>query len=199
LRELLEAMGAWDAEWEPLGKRSADYVRRGPLREADWLIAHGTYLDETDYWQLRPQAAPDGQRVAVAYCPRSTAYFGHGPHPFRALLERGAVVCLGTDSLASARSLSMLDEMKQIQSEHPDLPAALSLTMATLSGAWALRREQEVGSLLPGKRADCAIVAFGGARAADPHDLLTRPLSLVVATMIGGRFVSGRGRYREPV
>ena len=40
-----------------------------PLRNADWLIAHGTYLDPSEFWQLRPEAAPDGHRVAVAFCP----------------------------------------------------------------------------------------------------------------------------------
>jgi cytosine/adenosine deaminase-related metal-dependent hydrolase len=65
-----------------------------------------------EFWQLRPEAAPDGQRVAVAYCPRTHARFGHAPHPFRAMLRRGVVVCLGTDSLASAPSLSLLDEIR---------------------------------------------------------------------------------------
>lgn len=191
LRDLLESIDAWGEGWEPLGSRSADYVRRGPLRDSDWLIAHGTYLDETDFWQLRPQAAPKQQRVAVVYCPRSTAYFGHGPHPYQQILERGAVVCLGTDSLASAPSLSMLEEMRFLQTTDRSLPAALILTMATLSGAWALRREQEVGSLLPEKRADLAIIALPEAKPSDPHDLLTHAGATVAGTMIDGRFVAG--------
>ena len=69
LRQFLEDLGAWDDDWEPIGPRPADYVRRGDLRNADWLIAHGTYFDPSDFWQLRPEAAPDGHRVAVAYLP----------------------------------------------------------------------------------------------------------------------------------
>ena len=112
LRSFLEELGAWDPDWEPIGPRPADYVRRGELRNADWLIAHATYLEPDDFWQIRPEAAPEGHRVAVAYCPRTHARFGHAPHPYRALLERGAIVCLGTDSLASADSLSILDELR---------------------------------------------------------------------------------------
>ena len=67
LRSFLEDLGAWDDDWEPIGPRPADYVRRGELRNADWLIAHGTYLEPDDFWQLRPEAAPDGRRVAVAF------------------------------------------------------------------------------------------------------------------------------------
>ena len=85
----LEDLGAWDDDWEPIGPRPADYVRRGELRHADWLIAHGTYLDPSEFWQLRPEAAPDDHRVAVAFCPRTHARFGHAPHPYRAMLERG--------------------------------------------------------------------------------------------------------------
>ncbi len=58
LRRFLEDLGAWDDEWEPLGSRPSDYVRKGDLRKADWVIAHGNYLDPEDYWQLRPEAAP---------------------------------------------------------------------------------------------------------------------------------------------
>ena len=138
LRSFLEDLGAWDDDWEPIGPRPADYVRKGELRNADWLIAHGTYLEPDDFWQLRPEAAPDGRRVAIAFCPRTHARFGHAPHPYRALLERGAIVCLGTDSLASSPSLSILDEMRFLHSRDESLSGELLLTMATLFGAWAL-------------------------------------------------------------
>lgn len=190
-RAFLEDLGAWDEDWEPIGPRPADYVRRRDLRRADWLVAHGTYFDPSEFWQLRPAAAPDGQRVAIAYCPRTHARFGHAPHPFRAMLERGVVVCLGTDSRASSPSLSVLDETRFLHRQSPDLGGALLLTMATLFGAWALRSELETGSLKPGKFADLAVVALPDRETADPHDLLLESDLPVRATMIGGRFVSG--------
>ena len=135
LRGFLEDLGAWDDDWEPIGPRPADYVRKGELRNADWLIAHGTYLEPDDFWQLRPEAAPEGHRVAVAFCPRTHARFGHAPHPYRALLERGAIVCLGTDSLASSR-----------QPEHPRRdafparPRRVALRRALVDHGDSLRR-----------------------------------------------------------
>ncbi|MGE3820647.1 MAG: amidohydrolase family protein, partial [Isosphaeraceae bacterium] len=119
LRTFLEELGAWDDDWEPVGPRPSDYVRKKELRDADWLIAHGTYYDPSEFWQLRPEAAPNGRRVAVAYCPRTHARFGHAPHPFRAMLERGVVVCLGTDSLASSPSLCILDEGRFLKRRDP--------------------------------------------------------------------------------
>jgi len=191
LRRFLEDLGAWDDDWEPIGPGPADYIRKGKLRHASWLIAHGTYLPPDAFWQLRPEAAPDGQRVAVAYCPRTHARFGHAPHPFRAMLERGAIVCLGTDSLASAPSLGVLDEARFLRRLDPSLPGPLLLTMATLFGAWALRAETVTGSLRPGKSADLAVVALPDRDEADPHALLFDSDLPVLATAFEGTFHTG--------
>jgi aminodeoxyfutalosine deaminase len=192
LRTFLEELGAWDDDWEPIGPRPGDYVRRGALRNADWLIAHGTYFDPSEFWQLRPQAAPGGHRVAIAFCPRTHARFGHAPHPFRAMLRRGVVVCLGTDSLASSPSLSILDEVRFLHRSDPSLGGPLLLTMATLFGAWALRAETKTGSLKAGKSADLAIVPLPDRDARDPHDLLLDSDRPVIATVFEGNLVSGR-------
>ena len=191
LRGFLEELGAWDDDWEPIGPRPADYVRKGELRNADWLIAHGTYLEPDDFWQLRPEAAPEGHRVAVAFCPRTHARFGHAPHPYRALLERGAIVCLGTDSMASSESLSILDELRFLHSRDESLSGELLLTMATLFGAWALRAETTTGSIKPGKSADLAIITLPDREEKDPFGLLFESDLPVVGTVFEGDFVNG--------
>ena len=191
IRGFLEEIGAWSDDWEPIGPRPADYVRRGELRNADWLIAHGNYLEPDDFWQLRPEAGPDGHRVAVAFCPRTHAGFGHAPHPYRAMLERGVIVCLGTDSLASCDSLSILDEMRFLHRYDELLSGSLLLTMATLFGAWALRGETRTGSLKPGKSADLAIVALPNREEADPFKLLLDSDLPVIATVFEGDLVAG--------
>jgi cytosine/adenosine deaminase-related metal-dependent hydrolase len=191
LREFLEDLGAWDESWEPIGPRPADYVRRDQLRRSDWLIAHGTYLDEADFWQLRPEAAPQGQRVAVAFCPRTHARFGHAPHPYREMLKRGVIVCLGTDSRASSPSLSILDEMRFLHRSDPSLSGPLLFTMATLFGAWALRADSVTGSLKPGKSADLTMIALPDREAADPHQLVLDSELPVVGSVFEGEFVTG--------
>ena len=194
LRDFLEDIGAWDDEWEPIGPRPTDYVRKGELRQADWLIAHGTYIDPSEFWQFRAEAAPDGHRIALVYCPRTHARFGHAAHPYRALLEKGAVVCLGTDSLASSPSLSILDEMRFLHGRDPSLGGPLLLTMGTLFGAWALRSEQSAGSLTVGKRADLAIVGLPDREAPDPNELLLESAEPVLGTMFAGAFRTGPWR-----
>jgi aminodeoxyfutalosine deaminase len=191
LRRFLEDLGAWDDDWEPIGPRPADYVRHSELRHADWLIAHGTYFDPSDFWQLRPEAAPNGHRVSVAFCPRTHARFGHAPHPYRAMLEQGVVVCLGTDSLASSPSLSILDEVRFLHRRDPSLSGQLLLTMATLFGAWALRAETVTGSLRPGKSADLAIIPLPNQTEPDPYRLFLESDEPILATVYEGDFVTG--------
>ncbi|AGA30181.1 amidohydrolase family protein [Singulisphaera acidiphila] len=191
LRTFLETLGAWDEEWEPISPRPADYVRRGELRNADWLIAHGTYLEPSEFWQFRPEAAPNNHRVAIAFCPRTHARFGHAPHPYRAMLERGVVVCLGTDSLASSPTLSVLDEIRFLHRRDDSLNGPLLLTMGTLFGAWALRAETTTGSLKVGKSADLAVIDLPDREDPDPHHLLLESDLPVAATMFEGKFVSG--------
>ncbi|OJW14406.1 MAG: amidohydrolase [Planctomycetales bacterium 71-10] len=191
LRGFLEEIGAWDDEWEPVGPRPADYIRKGELRDADWLVAHGTYIEPSEFWQLRPEASAKGQRVAVAYCPRTNARFGHHAHPYRALLEKGAIVCLGTDSLASSPSLGILDEMRFLHACDGSLSGELLLTMGTLFGAWALRAEAATGTLRAGKSADMAVVRLPARDEADPYMLLLESDLPVVATVFEGEFVAG--------
>ncbi len=196
LREFLEEIGAWDPEWEPAGPSPVDYLRLSALRDSDWLIAHGTYFHPDEFWSLRPSASgsESDRRIAVAYCPRTHARFGQAPHPYRALLERGVIVCLGTDGLASSPTLSILDEARFLHRRDRSLSGKLLLTMATLFGAWAMRIDDIVGSIAPRKRADFAIVALPNEENADPYSLLFDHEGPVVGTMSDGQFVSGPWR-----
>jgi 5-methylthioadenosine/S-adenosylhomocysteine deaminase len=105
--------------------------------------------------------------VAVAHCPRSNGYLGCGIAPLTSLLAAGLRVGIGTDSPASTPSFDMFEELRsavifaRARERNPQvLTAARALELATLGSARALGIENEVGSLLPGKRADIAIVAL---------------------------------------
>jgi cytosine/adenosine deaminase-related metal-dependent hydrolase len=196
LRSFLEDIGAWDDDWEPVGPSPADYLRQGELRRSDWLVAHGTYLNPDEFWGLRAPG-DDDRRLAVAFCPRTHARFGHDPHPYREMLERGVIVCLGTDGLASSPTLSVLDEVRFLHARDPSLSGPLLLTMATLFGAWALRLDEFVGTLTPGKRADLAVVALPDRDTDDPHELILEGDGPVVATMIDGEFVARQEAKEE--
>ena len=68
------------------------------------------------------------------------------------LRRRGETICVGTDSLASNDSLSIVEELKAI----PDVPLPELYAWATINGARALGMESDMGSVEVGKR--CGLV-----------------------------------------
>ena len=81
-------------------------------------------------------------------CPRSNRYISRLEPPVALLRSLGARICLGTDSLASNRSLSLLDELRALGG----VPLRESLRWATLGGAEALGLDDALGTVAPGKR-----------------------------------------------
>ena len=77
LVELLSDLGVWRDGIIPRGTRPLDSLRS--MAGLDRVvIAHGNYLDdeEIDFVAGR-------RNFAVAYCPRTHAFFGHAEHPWR--------------------------------------------------------------------------------------------------------------------
>lgn len=87
-------------------------------------------------------------KPSIVYCPRSHAYFSHEEYPLGDLLKTGANLCLGTDSLASNDSLSMLDELRAARAAHPALDAATLFKMATVNGRKALEISPDAADLV---------------------------------------------------
>jgi 5-methylthioadenosine/S-adenosylhomocysteine deaminase len=143
-------------------------------------------------------------RTGVAHCPRSNAALGCGVAPLAELREAGARVGVGTDSPASAPSFDFFDELRNVllsaraRAQRPGaLSAAEALELGTLGGARALGLDAEVGSLVPGKRADLAVVSL----AESPYAPIEDPAGALV---FGGSpermlatFVDGEPRYEK--
>ena len=84
-----------------------------------------------------------------ALCPRSNNYIsGIEPRSVNLLRACGLNICIGTDSLASNWSLSMMEELKMFR----DIPLAELLQWATINGAKALGIDDKFGTLEVGKR-----------------------------------------------
>jgi cytosine/adenosine deaminase-related metal-dependent hydrolase len=77
-------------------------------------------------------------------------------------LDAGINVALGTDSLASNDSLSMIDEMRFLCQIRKDISAEEIFQAATLNGAKALGFDGVLGRLRKGYWADMTVVKFPG-------------------------------------
>ncbi len=140
------------------------------------LIIHANYATEDDtQWLARVEAT-------VVHCPGSHAFFVHAPFPWEHLRRHGIPVCLGTDSLASGDSLSMLDQLRAFHRKFP-VTAEEAIRMATVYAARALGRSRDLGILVPGYQADFIAVT---ARAS-PYEAVLQEEAEVVLSVIGGK------------
>lgn len=87
-----------------------------------------------------------------AICPLSNIFIHNQLPPLDLMRSNALKITIGTDSLSSNDSLSMVDEMLTVQKHFPHIPFAEILRWATLNGAEFLKRDTVLGSLDPGKR-----------------------------------------------
>jgi cytosine/adenosine deaminase-related metal-dependent hydrolase len=146
-RGLLEALGAWDDQWEPPRATPAEYLDGLGVLGPQTIAVHGVQLSAAD---LRTLAA---RGTTLVTCPRSNRHVGVGDPPIARFYESGVRVAVGTDSLASAPDLNLWSELHAMRKLAPHVPARQLLESATRAGAEALGFGDEFGTIAPGRRA----------------------------------------------
>ncbi len=123
----------------------AERLVRSIPAERPLILVHACCVGEEEVRRILAHfTAP----VYWCLCPRSNRYISRLEPPVALLRSLGARICLGTDSLASNRSLSLLDELRALGG----VPLRESLRWATLGGAEALGLDDALGTVAPGKR-----------------------------------------------
>jgi cytosine/adenosine deaminase-related metal-dependent hydrolase len=206
---LLRGEGPWQPFAEmlvaPGGQSGIRQLADAGLLDERVVAAHCVKVDEDEIGLLARHG------VAVAHCPRSNALLGCGIAPLGALRAAGLRVGIGTDGVSSVPSHDFFDELRTVisfaraRTERADsLSASEALELGTLGGARALGLEHEIGSLVPGKRADVTVVGLEGSAYLPWED----PAAAVVygggparvqATLVSGeiRFRKGGFRWHE--
>jgi cytosine/adenosine deaminase-related metal-dependent hydrolase len=128
-RELLEQLGVWSPDWQVPACGPAEYLRRLGYLQPGCLVVHGVHLTARDRALVREAGA------VLVTCPRSNAWVGSGLPPITRFYDEGLRVAIGTDSLASAPSLSMFDELAELRRIAPEVAAGRLLESATRIGA----------------------------------------------------------------
>ena len=121
-------------------------------KERSVLFVHNCEVEQHDIDKIMSHFTAS---VYWVLCPRSNAYIS-GIEPHAVELLRSASyninICIGTDSLASNWSLSMIEELKMFR----DVPLVELLQWATINGAKALGIADKYGSIEVGKRSGIA-------------------------------------------
>lgn len=158
-----ERMG-WACDFLHYGSPAERVVRSIP-HERKLLLVHNCCVTPGDVQLVQESFA---ERASWVLCPRSNSYISGLRPPVELLREAGARICVGTDSLASNHSLSIVEELKLMR----EVPLRELVMWATQNGAEALGIAGEKGSLEPGKQ--CGIVLIEGVeRGADEELYLT--------------------------
>lgn len=171
----LQELGVWDP---PGLAKSPEHVIRLAAGSGPTLFVHANYLAAS-------AAIPD--TASIVFCPRTHHAFGHSLHPVADFLARGVRIALGTDGLSSNPDLSILDEMRFLHADRPDLSSEAILKMGTLWGAEALGWGDLCGSLVPGKSAEFVVIPLSGPDSSDPHELWLESSADVAETWWQGK------------
>jgi 5-methylthioadenosine/S-adenosylhomocysteine deaminase len=122
-------------------------------------LAHAVHLTDRDIELIASAGAH------VAHNPASNLKLASGVARIADLLDAGVNVALGTDGSASANDLDLFVAMrlagyvaKGTSSNATVLSAAQLVQMATINGAKLLGRDDELGSIEVGKRADLVVL-----------------------------------------
>ena len=199
---LIRGEGPWqpfaDVLPPPGGHSGIRRLAAAGLLDERMVAAHCVKVDAEEIGLLAHHG------VAVAHCPRSNALLGCGVAPLTELRDAGLRVGVGTDGVSSVPSHDYFEELRTViaaaraRAERAEaLSATEALELATLGGARALGLDTEIGSLVPGKRADLAIVALSGS----PYLPWEDPAAAVVyggaPERVLATLVDGEARYEK--
>ena len=111
------------------------------------ILVHNTFSDRETVRQILKRG-----NTFWCLCPNANLYIENKVPPAVMLSSEGCEIVIGTDSLASNHKLSILSELKTLQSYFPSLKLEEMIRWATINGAKALGEEQSYGKIEPGKK-----------------------------------------------
>ncbi|HMN98266.1 MAG TPA: 8-oxoguanine deaminase [Miltoncostaeaceae bacterium] len=155
---------------ERFGVRPVEYLDDLGWLGPDVWLAHCVHLSPQEVARF----AATG--TSVAHCPSSNARLGAGIAPAADLAAAGVAVGLGVDGAASQESGELAVEVREallvarLRGGPAAMTARQALALGTIHGARCLGRDDELGSLEPGKLADVALWRLDGARHAGIAD-----------------------------
>lgn len=166
-------------DWTPPNRTPVQHMKALGVLAARPLLAHCNYLTDEDIQTLAESGA------SVVFCPRSHHYFYHTDHPLKRLLAAGINVAIGTDSLASNWSLSMLDELRFLRKAWDCLPPETLLDMVTINGTRGLQLRR-IGKLEKGWQADFIAIELRDSGQPVIEQILDESASNLL-TVVGGK------------
>lgn len=145
---------AYSSYSTPAGGSPEGVVERNMPANCTPLLVHCTYAQP----QRLKALSQHFTQATVVTCPESNLYLEDRLPNLPEWQRLGLRIAIGTDSLASCTTLSMLHNINLILSAFPTLQFADVLRWATLNSAEALGLDNKLGSLSIGKRPGLCLI-----------------------------------------
>ncbi len=154
LYDAFSALGIDFSSFKPSGKNSLPTYTEYFKEIEKAVFVHNIYTRAEDI----KAANSLFQKTFWVICPFSNLFLEGKIADLNLFIANNQKLTLGTDSLASNRKLSILEEMKIISREFPEISFETILKWATLNGAEALGLEHKFGSFEVGKKAGINLI-----------------------------------------
>ena len=178
---------------EKTNKRPSERLRDLGFWGPDVQAVHVTQANAVD------QEIFKEHNVHIIHCPESNLKLASGFCPVHEMQNQSINVALGTDGSASNNNLDMQSEMhtaallaKGVANNASALPAIEAIKMATINGAIAMGKEQEIGSLKIGKQADIISFDFNNIACAPVYDPISHLVYSASASQVDHVWVAGK-------
>lgn len=185
---------------EKFGKSLVQYVKDLGFLDERMLVIHAIWIDERDIDTLAEAGC------TVAHNPVCNLKLGSGVMPFRRLMNLGIPIALGTDERNTDDTVNLWGAMKVAglvhkiaERDYREWPTAREvLTCATRGGARGMRRDDDIGAIVPGFQADLILVDLDTLSFTPLNDLRRQLVfcengSSVALTMVAGRVLVENG------
>ena len=133
-------------KWKPSGKSSLLTVLDVINSKQFFQMVHNTYTGLDDILATKKFI-----NLFWCFCIKANLFIENAIPDIQLFLNENCNCTIGTDSLASNDSLSILSELMVIQKRFSEIPMNELLTMATINGARFLRLDDRIGSFEKGK------------------------------------------------
>ncbi len=147
LKTYLESRGFDYTVFEVSGKSALKSILNFINPDNNILLIHNTFTNEEDI----KFAENYSQNIYWTFCPNANLYIENRLPEIPLFLKNNVKICLGTDGYSSNTTLSVLEELKTIQQNFPEIPFRKLIEFATITGAKALKFDKTLGSLEIGK------------------------------------------------
>jgi aminodeoxyfutalosine deaminase len=156
---MYEMMKIDNSHHQPTRKSSLRSYFEKLLNAKNAILVHNTFTKPEDTGYIKQiQNANYKPQTFFCLCVNANKYIEDALPPIELFRKNNCTIVLGTDSLASNWSLNILDEIKTINKNFPEIPFQEIFQWATSNGAKALEMDDQLGSFENGKKPGVVLI-----------------------------------------